>query len=86
MHTHLNVQTETLILTPPPPALSRPASLPGRGNESWAIRRGWLQEIKTCLISAATNGDAALHTLCPLIGLCHSLHLEAHVILSNPPP
>lgn len=42
--------------------------------------------MKTCLISTATNDDAALRTLCPLIGLCHSLHLEAHVIPSNPPP
>lgn len=42
--------------------------------------------MKTCLISTATNDDAALHSLCPLIGLCHSLHLEAHVIPSNPPP
>ena len=39
-----------------------------------------------CLIYSATNGVAALSTLCPLIGLCHSLHLEPHVIPSNPPP
>lgn len=42
--------------------------------------------MKTCMISSATNGDAAPRTRCPLIGLCPSFHLEAHVIPSNPPP
>lgn len=40
------------------------------------LERGWLQEMKTCLIFTATNDDAALHTPCPLIGLWLSLHLE----------
>lgn len=42
--------------------------------------------MKTCLISTATNGDAALCTLCPLIGLPRSLHLEARIIPTNPAP
>lgn len=86
-----NTRAHTLKCTnrnsnPDPPSLPLPASLPGRRNESWAFRRGWLEEMKTCLITTATNGDAALCTLCPLIGLCHSLHLKAYVLPSNPPP
>lgn len=61
--------------------------LPSPGMEIKArTLRGWLEEMKTCLISTATNGDAALHPLCPLIGLCQSLHLGAHVSASNSPP
>lgn len=39
--------------------------------------------MKTCLISSVANGVSALCTLCPLIGLCNSLHFKAHVIPSN---
>lgn len=60
----------------PPPY----ASLLGWGNDT---QRGWLGEMKTCLISSVANGVSALCTLCPLIGLCNSLHLKAHVIPSN---
>lgn len=48
-------------------------------------RRGWPEEIKTCLITTATNDVAAFHTLCPLIGLFHSLHLNTHVIPTTQP-
>lgn len=67
---------------------SPPSSCPPPRMWKWklGIWRGWLQEIKTCLIARVTNGDTALRTVCPLIGLCHSLHLKAHVILTNPPP
>lgn len=61
------------------------ASLLRRLNESTGTWRGWLEEMKTCLISTATNDDAVLHTLCPLIGLCRSLHLKTHVVPSKPP-
>lgn len=47
--------------------------------------KGWLEEMKTCLISTATNDDAVLPALCPVIGLCHSLYLKTHVIPSNTP-
>lgn len=42
--------------------------------------------MKTCLLSPATNGDAALRTLCPLIGLPVSVFMLRPVSFTCNPP
>lgn len=85
-HAHTYMSKQRLKQNPYAPSSYFPRFTARTWKWKLGAWRGWLEEIKTCLISAATNGDAAHCTFCPLIGLCRSLRLEAHVILTNPPP
>lgn len=90
-HTHREKDTNRNQNPPLPPSFFSYPHCAGK----WKLgtRRGWVEEMKTCLISTATNSDAALCTPCPLIGLFslaffffNSLHLEAQINPSNPAP